>query len=156
MKTLRKPGTLLTRALFLVLAGMLAGVIANALRPANGIDWFYPWSTYLDARAAEEGVALASLAETLTAAQSGEALVLDARPLAEYDAGHIPGALSLPMRQVEQAFVAMQLFMSPDLPIITYCSGPACDDALRLALFLREQGYPQVRVFTGGMEEWQR
>jgi rhodanese-related sulfurtransferase len=155
MKPIRKPGTLLTRALFLVLAGTLAGLVANALRPANGIDWFYPWSQYLEARAAEEGIALASLQETLAAAQSGEALVLDARPLADYDAGHIPGALSLPMSEVEQAFVEMQLFMSPDMPIITYCSGPTCDEALRLAMFLRDQGYPLVRVFLGGMEEWQ-
>lgn len=151
-----KPGTLLTRALFLLMAGLLAGVVANALRPDGGLAWVYAWDQYVEARARDEGIGLITAEQLRIRLEAGEVTVLDARSLEEYDAGHVPGALSLPMRSVEEAFLEMQFFLLPDQPVVTYCSGPACDDALRLSLFLRDQGFSDVTLFPGGMEEWER
>jgi len=156
MTATKKPGTLLTRTLFLLIGGVLAGGIVNVLRPGGGIAWFYDWSAHLEARAVEEGIGLISAEDTLAFSASGEYLILDARTPAEYATGYIPGAMLLPYGDVDEAFPDIQLFLFPEQPVITYCSGLACDDALMLSMFLRDQGYTNVFLFAGGMEAWKR
>lgn len=154
MNASNKPGTLFTRTLFLLIGGLLAGSIVNALRPDGGIAWFYDWSAHLESRALAEGIGLVSAEDTRAYATSGEYIILDARSPEEYAAGAIPGAMTLPYHDVDTAFPEIQLFLFPEQPVITYCSGLACDDALMLSLFLRDQGYTNVLLFAGGMEAW--
>lgn len=149
-----KPGTIWTRALFLIVVGVLSGVLVNALRPTGSIAWVQDWGRYVEARALKEGIPLISAEEARRQADTGAAMLLDARPDAEYDAGYLPGALSLPYQRVDEVFPDVQLFLFPDQPLVTYCSGPSCDEALLLALFLREQGYTNVSLFAGGYEGW--
>lgn len=156
MTEINKPGNLFTRVLFLLVGGILAGVIANALRPDGGIAWTYSWSRHLEVRAGEEGVGLIEAAGVRAHSESGEYLILDARSEEEFRAGHIPGAMLLPYDAIDEAFPEIQLFLFREQPVITYCSGPACDDGLMLGLFLRDQGYTNVFLFAGGMEAWRR
>ncbi len=156
MNATHKPGTLFTRVLFLLIGGMLAGTIANALRPDGGIAWFYDWGGHLEARAVEEGLGLVSVADMHAFSVSGEYMILDARTPEEYATGYIPGAMLLPYAAVDEAFAEIQLFLFPEQPVLTYCSGLACDDALMLGIFLRDQGYTNVFLFAGGMEAWRR
>jgi len=153
---IQKPGHLFTRALFLVMVGLLSGVLFNALRPAHGIPWYEPWSQSLAMKARQEGFSVLSLEEVraLVADPEGLHLFLDARGSGEYDVDHIPGAVSLPAKEVLQLFPDVQMMLYPDQPLIAYCSGPACEDALALARFMRGQGYTNVVVFIGGMEAW--
>lgn len=81
----------------------------------------------------------------------GDAVVVDVRPRLEYDAGHIAGAQSIP---VEELDLALQ-----DLPaeaeIVAYCRGPFCvfaDEAVRR---LQATGY-RARRLEGGYPEWER
>jgi rhodanese-related sulfurtransferase len=149
-----KPGNLFTRTLFLVLVGMLTGALFNALRPAHGIPWYEAWSQSLMVKAQQEGFPVLAAGEVREVAEDGWHQLLDARALSEYDEGHVPGALSLPFKEVAEVFPEVQLMLVPEQRLITYCSGNACEDALSLARFLRDQGYTNVAVFIGGMEAW--
>ena len=148
-----KPGTLLTRALFLALVGVLSGVVVNSLRP-DGIPWVYAWSAHVEVRTLQAQMAIATVDEVAEATHTGSHIILDARSSDEFHRGAIPGAISLPFGNVEQAFPEVQLFLFEEQPIITYCSGPTCDEALLLGLFLRDQGYTNVAVYVAGFEEW--
>ncbi|MDR0342696.1 MAG: ArsR family transcriptional regulator, partial [Nocardiopsaceae bacterium] len=75
--------------------------------------------------------------------------VLDVRPAAEYELGHIPGAVSIPLAQLEQRLAELQ----PGIEIAAYCRGPYCvfaHDAVRL---LRANARAARRL-AGGMPEW--
>jgi len=75
--------------------------------------------------------------------------VLDARPEDEYRAGHIPGALSLPVQTLE----AHLEDLPKDADYIAYCRTSYCLLGDELALALRAKGY-QVRVLACGMVDW--
>ncbi|HEX9034042.1 MAG TPA: metalloregulator ArsR/SmtB family transcription factor [Streptosporangiaceae bacterium] len=87
--------------------------------------------------------------ELLRRAEAGEAIVLDVRPAAEFAAGHIPGAASIPVDQLGGRLAEL-----PDgTEIVAYCRGPYCvfaHDAVRL---LRASGR-RARRLAGGMPEW--
>ena len=81
----------------------------------------------------------------------GDLIVVDVRPEVEYGAGHIAGAVSVPIDRL-----ARQLrTLPPDVDVVAYCRGPFCvfaDDAVRL---LRRRGR-RARRLVDGFPEWQR
>lgn len=84
----------------------------------------------------------------------GTHLVLDARSLSEYDRGHIPGAMPLPLADFENSFPGIAPILSPEDPLVMYCSGPRCDDALLLAQRIKDAGFDRVSVYLDGWEGW--
>ncbi|HEV7455619.1 MAG TPA: rhodanese-like domain-containing protein [Roseococcus sp.] len=77
-------------------------------------------------------------------------VVLDVRGRAAYAAGHVPGAVSLPHRDI----TAERLAAWPAGTVfVTYCAGPHCNGADRGALRLAEIGRP-VKTMPGGMTGW--
>ncbi|WP_433381199.1 ArsR/SmtB family transcription factor [Streptosporangium sp. CA-115845] len=93
-----------------------------------------------------EPVSRPQLAEMLDA---GEVLVIDVRPEAEFEAGHIPGALSIPHDQV-----ATRLSELPrDKTIVAYCRGRFCVMAPNAVRLLRGFGY-DARTLEDGLPEW--
>jgi rhodanese-related sulfurtransferase/predicted transcriptional regulator len=103
---------------------------------------------YLGERAEIDLLTAEELDERL---ERGKVVVLDVRPEAEYRAGHIAGAVSAPLEQLEQ--------IAPKLPkrreIVAYCRGPYCvyaDEAVRL---LRARGQ-RARRLDVGFPEWRR
>jgi rhodanese-related sulfurtransferase/DNA-binding transcriptional ArsR family regulator len=82
-------------------------------------------------------------------AASGEVIVLDLRPREEYLAGHIPGARSIPLDDLEA-----QLSLLPrDAEIAAYCRGPYCVLAPRGVAILRAHGF-RARRIEDGFPEW--
>ena len=93
------------------------------------------------------------LAEVRELAAAG-ALLVDARESALYAEGRLPGALSLPIGEVEAMLPEFRRQVDPARTLVLYCSGYGCPDSFDLGLRLIADGYRDVRVFEGGYPEW--
>jgi rhodanese-related sulfurtransferase len=105
-------------------------------------------AAYLGARDHVEEVTADELADRL---ERGRAIVIDVRPALEYAAGHLPGARSVPIDELEDRLDELP----PSREVIAYCRGPFCvyaDDAVRL---LQRHGFEARRLDTG-FPEWAR
>ena len=76
---------------------------------------------------------------------------MDCRSPELYDAGHIPGALNLPHREITAETVSA-LVPDDDL-LVTYCNGPHCNASTKGALKLARLGR-RVKEMPGGVEGW--
>ncbi len=87
--------------------------------------------------------------ELLARTREGLVTVLDVRPPEEYQSGHIPGAVNLPLGDLRKRL--------KDLPkgqeIIAYCRGPYCVLAFEAVAQLRKKGF-KVRRLEDGYPEW--
>ncbi|MEX1004733.1 MAG: metalloregulator ArsR/SmtB family transcription factor [Acidimicrobiia bacterium] len=81
-------------------------------------------------------------------------VILDVRPSAEYRAGHIPGALSVPPDELHRLDQVLGQ-ISPDAEIIAYCRGPYCVYADEAVRWLASRGR-MARRLSEGMPEWRR
>ena len=85
----------------------------------------------------------------LARVRRGEVTLLDVRPEEEYHAGHIPGAVSVPLAQLERRL--------SELPrrreVVAYCRGPYCVLAIEAVTRLRARGYRAVRL-EAGIPDW--
>ncbi len=77
-------------------------------------------------------------------------VVLDVRPQEEYDAGHIPGAVSIPLSEIKKRFRELPTSKH----IIAYCRGPLCALAPEAARFLKSKGY-RVKKLLEGAPDWE-
>lgn len=78
----------------------------------------------------------------------GEVTLLDVRPPEEYSAGHIPGALSVPLPEL-----AKQLSKLPRRQeVVAYCRGPYCVMAIEAVKQLRAKGFKAVRLEDGVLD----
>ena len=127
---------------------------ASQLVRRDRIPWFEDWSNYIEAKALKEDIPLVTVKQAMTFLQSGTHVILDARPAADYEAGHIPTALSIPYDSIADAMVTAQQYLTPSQPIMTYCSGKKCDESFLLTQYLRRQGFTNVVLFAGGFETW--
>ncbi len=101
---------------------------------------------FLEARGSMEPVDREVL---LARVRSGEVTVLDVRPREEYRAGHIPGALSVPLTELDR-----QLARLPrDRDIVAYCRGPYCVLAMEAVARLRARGFSAARL-EHGVPDW--
>jgi len=89
-------------------------------------------------------------AELLERARCGEIVVIDVRPVAEYQAGHLPHARSVPLAELEQRLGELPL----DRDIVAYCRGPFCLFAEAAVELLARRGF-RVRKILDGVSEWQ-
>ena len=87
--------------------------------------------------------------------QGTSTLLIDARSREAFAEGHLPGARSLPRGEVTSELPSLQAEVPLDIPLIVYCSGYDCNDSFVLAEQLIAAGYRQVRIFEGGLPEWQ-
>lgn len=97
----------------------------------------------------DQAVGVVTRQDLATAMQAGELTLLDVRPLEEFAAGHIPGALSAPLETLEA--LAPSLAGAPT--VVAYCRGSFCvmaHDAVRL---LGARGVVATRL-EDGMLEW--
>lgn len=87
--------------------------------------------------------------ELLERARKGLVTVLDVRPAVEYQAGHIPGAINVPLEELETRL--SELPRSKE--IIAYCRGPYCMLAFEAVAKLRAKGR-KARRLADGLPEW--
>ncbi|MFO8098019.1 MAG: metalloregulator ArsR/SmtB family transcription factor [Salinibacter sp.] len=101
---------------------------------------------YLSDRTHLDGITAEELERRI---EEDDVLVLDVRPKEEYQAGHIPGARSLPIGQIEEHLKELP----KDRAIVAYCRGPYCvysDEAVRR---LRADGHEAHRL-RAGLSDW--
>ena len=84
-------GTAKQIAAILLVSGVVA-VVANVVHP-HGIPFVQSWSDHVEARARKAGINVIPLSVALTT----KAQFIDVRPWEEFDRGHIPDALSIPL-----------------------------------------------------------
>lgn len=89
--------------------------------------------------------------ELLARVQRGLVTVLDVRPPEEYASGHIPGAINIPLKELEQRLKELP----PDQQIVAYCRGPYCVLAYEAVAQLREKGF-DARRLEDGFPEWRQ
>ena len=85
----------------------------------------------------------------LARARKGLVTVLDVRPTEEYRAGHIAGAISLPLHQLKDRLAELPR----DQDIVAYCRGPYCVLAAQAVALLQEHGFRAVRL-EDGVADW--
>ena len=85
----------------------------------------------------------------LKKAATGEVLVLDVRPSAEFAVAHLPHARSLPVDELRKRLAELP----KDTPVVAYCRGPFCLMAKDAVALLRKKGYRAMHL-TDGVAEW--
>jgi rhodanese-related sulfurtransferase/DNA-binding HxlR family transcriptional regulator len=103
-------------------------------------------TSYFRARDDLEPVAATDL---VTRLREGSVVLLDVRPVDEYDLGHLPGALNIPLRELEQRLSELPTAHE----IVAYCRGPYCVLSFEAVAALRARGF-RVRRLEDGFPEW--
>lgn len=155
LQVLRRAGLVKTRRdgvrIFYRLADDNAAELWRALRrfgeaEAPAIEHLI--DSYLSDRADLEAIDADELRDRL---RDGGVVLLDVRPRVEFEAGHIPGAQSVPIAELERRLDELP----DDREIVAYCRGRYCvfsDDAVRL---LRSRGF-RARRFEMSAADWGR
>ena len=87
--------------------------------------------------------------ELLRQVRAGEVTVLDVRPREEYAAGHLPGAISVPLDDLRKRLRGIP----KDREIVAYCRGPHCVLSVEAVELLRKRGYRAQRLDLG-VHDW--
>lgn len=96
-----------------------------------------------------DGLEPVSGGELLRRMEAGSVTVLDVRPRDEFDKGHVPGARSVPLGELEERLGELP----PDQEIVAYCRGPYCMLSIEAVRVLRARGL-RARVMPEGMPDW--
>jgi rhodanese-related sulfurtransferase len=96
-----------------------------------------------------EPIEAVSRAELLQRVTAGTAVVVDLRPREEYAAGHVAGAISIPLPELEARLAELP----DDLEVVAYCRGPYCAMAPQGVALLRRLGRQATRM-EAGFPEW--
>jgi rhodanese-related sulfurtransferase/predicted transcriptional regulator len=102
-----------------------------------------------DFRAGRDGLEPVDREHLVARMRRGEVTILDVRPVEEYEAGHIPGALSLPLADLERRLAELPR----DRDVVAYCRGPYCVMALDAVALLRRRGFA-ADPLDEGVPDW--
>jgi ArsR family transcriptional regulator len=90
-----------------------------------------------------------SRADLLARLRDGGTTLLDVRPEDEFALGHLPGALNIPLAELERRLAELP----PEHLIVAYCRGPYCVLSFEAVAALRARGFT-VRRLEDGYPEW--
>jgi Rhodanese-related sulfurtransferase len=97
----------------------------------------------------DDRTVLVSHDELLKLIENDDAVVIDVRPVEEYVATHIKGALSMPLETINEQLANLD----KGKEIVAYCRGPHCVLAPQAMEILRRHGF-HVRRLVDGLPEW--
>lgn len=134
-----QPRTFFFGVFFLLCISALLAQMAYMVHPIDGET---PMNDVLSWMSVEE-------------AQAADALWVDARSAADYEKGHVPGAVNLSMDNWAKGFAEFSGEWRPGRKVIVYCAGGGCMASEDVALRLK-RGLPQidVRILKGGYPTW--
>jgi ArsR family transcriptional regulator len=102
--------------------------------------------TYVQRRGLLEPV---DQAELFRRVEAGDVTVIDVRPATEFEAGHLPGAISMPLDELERRLQELPR----DRDVVAYCRGPYCVMSFDAMALLRAGGFTAHRL-EAGVVEW--
>jgi rhodanese-related sulfurtransferase/DNA-binding transcriptional ArsR family regulator len=155
LQQLRQAGLIISRKQGLKVFYRLSGddvlVLFEALRAVAGrhvaeVDRLV--NTFLTVKDALEPIPREELLERT---RQGMVTVLDVRPPEEFAAGHVPGAVNVPLAELEQYLQQL----NPQQEVVAYCRGPHCVLAFDAVAQLREKGL-KARRLEDGFPEWKQ
>ena len=138
---------------FLLLLSVIVALLFNAVRP-QGIPLVENWKEKMATRQMPEGIQRMSFNQVTEHFKTGDVLFLDARDAAFYERNHIRGAVNLPVQAFDTIYPDVKDKLGYDKLIIVYCDGNQCEMSDELATRLIAEGYTQLGVYIGGIEEW--
>lgn len=100
------------------------------------------------------GLVFISLSEAEDLWFNQQAVFIDSRSREEYDLGHIPGAISVPLEEVKRGNDKFLESLQPDRTFVIYCEGGDCQTSLNLGKILYQRGFKNLKIFSGGWAEW--
>ncbi len=136
--------------LIILTSGLLSGV-ANLIHP-HRIPWIQEWGNYVEAKAVQSGIEVIPLGFALSLHQEGDHLFVDARSAMEFEKGHVSKALSMPL---DNQLLTLEQVLDSEAPVVVYCRNRECDDALLLAMELRDMGKSNLLYYVDGFELWE-
>ena len=147
-------------ALIVVLASVLA-VAHNAVSP-HRIALVGTWPSTFGADSAavppsykEDDPEILRLDEAVAFYQSAGVQFVDARDEADYQLGHIPGAINFPFDYYDDFAATVLPKLDKERELVTYCGGEDCELSLYMARQLRLEGFTKLHIFFGGYTQWQ-
>jgi phage shock protein E len=97
---------------------------------------------------ASPAISQAEISERMAGSQPPP--LIDVRTPAEYQAGHIPGAINIPLQEFERRFAELSVYR--DGEVVLYCESGM--RAVHGARWLESQGFQQLRFVDGHMSAW--
>lgn len=153
---------ILLTSIIIIVIGSTVGLVYNNFSP-KGITLKGSWSSQMTSDSIvvpysyqKDDPPAVSLDYAQMKFQSSRIIFLDARLPADFEAGHIKGAINFPYEEFEQYAPRIVPKLTSGEEIIAYCDGGECESSLLLARELRDLGYLNVKVFFGGWEEWKK
>ncbi|WP_223556441.1 MULTISPECIES: ArsR/SmtB family transcription factor [Lysinibacillus] len=101
---------------------------------------------FLNEQLGLEGI---TLSELIPRMEKGEVLLLDVRPKEEFAEAHIPGAISIPIEELEDTLSSLQV----NCDVVAYCRGPYCLMSADAVKILKANGIKAFRM-EQGVKEW--
>ncbi len=101
-----------------------------------------------------QGVPTLSLEQAYALYQEKQALFIDAREPAEFAELHVPGAINLSPKCLQEQGLKALAGIPPERPLVIYCGQASCDAALKVAEKLQSLGFKQVSAYLGGFRAW--
>ncbi len=95
-----------------------------------------------------DGAESVGIEELLTRSRAGTVVVIDVRPQLEFEAGHLQGAVSIPLEELSQRLGELD----PDISVVAYCRGPYCVLAAEAVRQLRDAGLRAHRLAEGPLD----
>ncbi len=83
-------------------------------------------------------------------------IILDVRPRNNYNQGHLPSALSFPLKDFDDSVGHLLSSINRQAAILVYCASFECTDSHTFAQRLKNLRFSDVKVFSGGFRQWQK
>jgi rhodanese-related sulfurtransferase len=104
-------------------------------------------------------ITVVGIDQVIKAATSRTHLIIDARPDLFWEIGHIPGAISLPRKQLAEYYPKTESLLREAVaagrPLLLYCADLHCPDAGALAKELNQRGFNGLLLFEAGWAAWE-
>jgi rhodanese-related sulfurtransferase len=137
------------RSAALIVGFAMAGLAFNTVSP-RGVSIFKeppkpvsPWKHL-------------TLEEGMQIWKERRAIFVDSRDAADFCAGHIAGAMNLPVFDFEKQWETFALNVAPELDLVIYCNGGNCEQSHKLAERLKQAGYSQISILADGYFGWKK